>query len=137
MCRLQAAESLCATRRGRVTIRTAATIPAVFEAWHVVRFGRRCRCPQPRTTKKAVIRTLEHSNRTTCSGHEHAVTRQIRDRFQNSSYPEIRRLDCAFADGVLLVRGRLASFYLKQVAWSLIVGAANFDHFDDQIEVAL
>jgi len=42
-----------------------------------------------------------------------AAGQRARAQLQSSSYPELRRLDCTFAEGVLTVRGQLPSFYLK------------------------
>lgn len=60
---------------------------------------------------------------------------RARDRLHGSSYPELRRLDCSLAGGVLTVRGRVASFYLKQVAWSLVAEIADVHEYADGIEV--
>jgi osmotically-inducible protein OsmY len=38
----------------------------------------------------------------------------------NSHYMELRRLACDFHDGVLTLHGRVSSFYLKQVAQTVV-----------------
>ena len=40
--------------------------------------------------------------------------------YQASHYPMMKRLHCEFADGALIISGHLPSFYLKQVAQTLI-----------------
>jgi hypothetical protein len=65
---------------------------------------------------------------------EHAAMR-ARAQLQNSSYPELRGLDCSFAEGVLTVHGRLPSFYLKQVVWSLVAQLAEIEEVADGIEI--
>ena len=66
---------------------------------------------------------------------EHAATR-ARAELRSSSYPELRGLDCSFAAGVLTVRGRLPSFYLKQIVWSLVGELSGISEFVDRIDVA-
>jgi osmotically-inducible protein OsmY len=41
-------------------------------------------------------------------------------RLRLSGYLELRRLSCDFREGTLTLRGRVATFYLKQVAQELI-----------------
>jgi hypothetical protein len=37
-----------------------------------------------------------------------------------SAYPDLRRLRCDFHDGVVSIRGRLPSFFLKQMAQTIV-----------------
>ena len=60
---------------------------------------------------------------------------RARAQLQSSAYLEIRQLDCTFAEGVLTVEGRLPSFYLKQVMWSLLGRLAEIHEVADRVEV--
>jgi hypothetical protein len=82
-----------------------------------------------------MIQNLKFTSQGADARGEDSIACEVRARLRNSSYPEIRRLECARANGVLAVRGRLASFYLKQVAMALIAGVAELDGFEDGIEV--
>ncbi|HEY2252076.1 MAG TPA: BON domain-containing protein, partial [Planctomycetaceae bacterium] len=57
-------------------------------------------------------------------------------RLRESPYGAVRRLSCEFADGVLTLRGNVASFFHKQVAQQSVVGLEGVDQVDNQIEVA-
>ena len=39
---------------------------------------------------------------------------------QSSPYPDVRSISCEFQDGVIVLRGQVDSFYLKQVAQETI-----------------
>ncbi len=49
-----------------------------------------------------------------------AIERAARRELQRSSYLAIRRVECRYRDGVLTLRGRLPSFFLKQVAQTAV-----------------
>ena len=54
------------------------------------------------------------------SEEKQVVQAEARLRLQRSGYPELRLIRCAFHEGVLTLRGRVTSFYLKQIAQTLI-----------------
>ncbi|HEX5444494.1 MAG TPA: hypothetical protein VFW87_11715 [Pirellulales bacterium] len=56
-------------------------------------------------------------------------------RLQNSSYPSHRRLRCSFRAGVLIVQGRVPSYYQRQMAWALVADLDGIDRFVDRVEV--
>lgn len=56
-------------------------------------------------------------------------------RLQNSPYPSHRRLHCDFRAGVLIVRGQVSSYYLRQMVWALVGDLDGMDRFVDRIEV--
>ena len=43
----------------------------------------------------------------------------IQDRFRRSPYLPLRYIECRLEDGVLVLRGRVPTFYLKQLAQSV------------------
>ncbi len=55
--------------------------------------------------------------------------------FQRSSYRALRDVGCTYHDGVLTLRGCLSSFYLKQVAQTLVRDLPSVERIDNQIEV--
>jgi osmotically-inducible protein OsmY len=48
------------------------------------------------------------------------VQPEAQSRLRNSGYHELYLVSCDFHEGVLTLRGRVSSFYLKQVAQELI-----------------
>ena len=56
-------------------------------------------------------------------------------RLQNSPYPSHRRLRCSFRAGVLIVQGRVSSYYLRQMAMALLADLDGVDQFVDRVVV--
>lgn len=56
-------------------------------------------------------------------------------RLRESPYSAVRRLSCDFADGVLTLRGHVASFFHKQVAQQSVSGLEGVDQINNQIIV--
>lgn len=54
---------------------------------------------------------------------------------RRSSYRELRGISCYFHEGVLTLRGRLPSYYLKQVAQTLVVRTVAHCAVVNRIEV--
>ena len=48
----------------------------------------------------------------------------------------MQHLSCAFRAGVLTLRGRLPSYYLKQVALAVVATVEGVERINDQVEVA-
>jgi hypothetical protein len=64
------------------------------------------------------------------------VGRLAESRLRCSAYLPVRRLSCEFRAGVLTVRGRLPSYYLKQVALAEVAAVEGVRRIDDQVQVA-
>ncbi len=65
-----------------------------------------------------------------------SALRDIQSAFSACSYPPIRGLICDCRDGALVVSGKLPSFYLKQVAISLVTKNLRAGiRFEQAIEV--
>jgi hypothetical protein len=71
-----------------------------------------------------------------------AVTTQAQDiadlaqaKLRASAYPGLRVLDCDFQDGVLVIRGRVCSYYLKQLAQTLIRQMPGIKVIQNQVRV--
>jgi osmotically-inducible protein OsmY len=55
---------------------------------------------------------------------------------QASPYLQLRTIDCDCRDGVVTLRGRVTSFFLKQMAQTLAGGVVGMERISNQIEVA-
>ncbi len=76
-------------------------------------------------------------SRTDCHGCPHPcrVTEAARDRLQRSPYPIVRRLSCEYQGGVLILRGRVPSFYYKQLAQETVTGIEGVSQVVNETEV--
>ena len=64
------------------------------------------------------------------------ILRQARQALQGSSYLPLRRVACDFSDGQLQLRGKVESFYLKQLAQSIVgMALAREVQLDNQLRV--
>lgn len=59
----------------------------------------------------------------------------VKDRLQGSAYPSMRRLECEVYDGVLILSGRVPSFFEKQVAQETLAGLAGVKRIINCVEV--
>jgi len=65
----------------------------------------------------------------------HAVLAAVRAQLQESPYPGIRRIACEFREGVLTLRGRLPSFYQKQVVQTLAGRVQGIREIQNRVDV--
>ena len=63
------------------------------------------------------------------------VEARVTDLLRRSVYPEIRRVTCEFHEGMLFLRGRVSSYYLKQVAQAVVLKMGSFEELNNQLEV--
>jgi osmotically-inducible protein OsmY len=61
--------------------------------------------------------------------------RQAESRLRDSSYVGLRKVRCDFHEGVLTLRGRVPSFYTKQLAQSLAACVPGVEEVVNRIEV--
>ena len=54
---------------------------------------------------------------------------------RRSRYPALRAVSCDYQDGVLVLRGCLPSYYLKQVAQEVVARLDGVQAVDNQIQV--
>jgi hypothetical protein len=57
-------------------------------------------------------------------------------RLRRSGYLALQHLSCDFRGGVLTLRGRLPSYYLKQVALAAVATVEGVRRIDDRVEIA-
>jgi hypothetical protein len=58
-----------------------------------------------------------------------------KSRLQQSPYPEVRNVSCEVRDGVLLLSGRVSSYYFKQLAQTLVADANGVMQVNNQVNV--
>ncbi len=55
---------------------------------------------------------------------------------RDSSYPQIRSLNCTFHDGVLTLGGQVPNYHLKQVAQSAVRSIEGVIRVDNKVTVS-
>ena len=65
-----------------------------------------------------------------------AVQAEAHSRLRKSGYHELHLVSCDFHEGVLTLRGRVSSFYLKQIAQELIRRLKGVEEVNNRLEVA-
>ncbi len=56
-------------------------------------------------------------------------------RLRRSSYREVRCVTCEFHEGILTLRGRVPTYYLKQIAQSLVCRMEGVAEINNRVEV--
>ena len=65
-----------------------------------------------------------------------AVVDEARRLFEQSPYLPVRDLTCEFHEGALIIRGRVPTYYLKQVAQTIAQKVAGVEEILNRVEVA-
>lgn len=65
-----------------------------------------------------------------------AVQVQAQEMLERSNYLALRRLRCECHDGQLVISGRVPTYYLKQVAQSIVRQVPHVRRIDNQVDVA-
>ena len=76
-----------------------------------------------------------HVNPNTHTATSDRVVEDLERRFRQSTYCPIRNLKCDFHEGVLTIRGRLPSYYLKQVAQTIARNVDGVEEVVNRVEV--
>ena len=63
------------------------------------------------------------------------VQAKAQSRLRKSGYHQLQHISCEFHEGVLTLRGRVSSFYLKQVAQTLINQLDGVGEVNNRLEV--
>ena len=63
------------------------------------------------------------------------ITREAAARLRRSAYAPVRRVLCAYEDGVLVLFGQLSSYFHKQVAQEAVADLAGVRQVRNDIEV--
>jgi osmotically-inducible protein OsmY len=56
-------------------------------------------------------------------------------RLRQGLYLELRQVECSWHTGVLQLRGHVSSYYLRQIAQTLVQGLDGVEAIDNQLEV--
>jgi hypothetical protein len=64
-----------------------------------------------------------------------SVLKETRIRFQCSPYPELHDIHCDFHEGVLTMRGCVSSFFLKQIAQTIVFSIESIDAIENCLTV--
>ena len=64
------------------------------------------------------------------------VQAEAQSRLRTSGYHELHLVSCEFHEGVLTLRGHVSSFYLKQVAQTLIRDLDGVGEINNRLDVA-
>ena len=67
---------------------------------------------------------------------QRAMAASIQSRLRESPYLALRRVVCEIRDGALLLRGRVPSYYMKQVAQSIAYCVENTLEIHNPLDVA-
>ena len=70
------------------------------------------------------------------SKEKQVVQAEAQSRLRKSGYHELHVVSCEFHEGVLTLRGRVSSFYLKQVAQEVIRRLDGAEEVNNRLEVA-
>lgn len=81
-------------------------------------------------TGDAIAKASRHNHVSGTSVEEWAV-----ERLRTSRYSALTNLSCKYRDGALVLRGELASFYLKQLAQVIVAQVAGIERIENHIEV--
>jgi osmotically-inducible protein OsmY len=68
-------------------------------------------------------------------GEKEHMERQAAARLRRSPYSEVRSVACEFHEGLLRLRGRVSSFYLKQVAQTAVMDLDGVEEIHNHLEV--
>lgn len=64
-----------------------------------------------------------------------AVVAVAERRLENSGYSVLKRVQCRFDAGTLTLSGRVPSFYMKQVAQTLVMSLQSVQFVDNRLDV--
>ena len=74
--------------------------------------------------------TTKQANPKTC-----LVVALAESKLREGHYLALREVTCQFCEGVLILRGRVPSFYLKQVAQTVVRNIEEVAPIDNRLEV--
>lgn len=63
------------------------------------------------------------------------ILRSAIERFQDSTYTQLRTIDCDFHEGILTLRGIVTSFFLKQLAQVTVADIRGVEVVFNRLEV--
>lgn len=64
------------------------------------------------------------------------LSRRVERRLEESGYPELRNLNVSQGPHRILLEGKVRTYFLKQVAQTLVLSLPGVDAVENQIEVS-
>ena len=89
--------------------------------------------PENRTGRRSL--PLERQE-TRLSKEKAAIEAEALSRLRTSGYRQLGGVSCEFHEGVLTLRGRASTFYLKQVAQTLVRNLDGVGEINNRLDVA-
>jgi osmotically-inducible protein OsmY len=65
------------------------------------------------------------------------IALEIQRRLRSAGHPNLRHIQCEYRDGVVVLRGRVSSYYAKQLAQSVLLVDPAVNNIENLIEVAV
>ncbi len=78
---------------------------------------------------------MDHQRDQGCESRPKNVLVAASDRLSQSPYPVLGHLECDYHDGVLILSGRVRSFYEKQLAQESVRSLVGVDQIVNDVEV--
>lgn len=78
--------------------------------------------------------TLEHSE-THAFTHRLDPAEMAESHLRSNSYLALKNISCEFRQGVLILKGNVPTYYLKQVAQAVVAPTAGVERIVNEIEV--
>jgi osmotically-inducible protein OsmY len=63
------------------------------------------------------------------------IQARVESRLKRSSYAELHGVSCDYHEGVVTLRGRVSSYYLKQMAQALVFRLDGVQELNNRVEV--
>jgi osmotically-inducible protein OsmY len=79
--------------------------------------------------------TLEQRSVTFPATHAVRIRETAESRLRNSSYCPVRTICCDYHEGVLILRGRVSAYYLKQIAQAAVAEMDGVLEIANRIQV--
>ncbi|MEO8269805.1 MAG: BON domain-containing protein [Aureliella sp.] len=90
-------------------------------------------------TVQPVLNAISHlrdqSNGNAGHGETHSLRHQVARALCDSPYSELKRAKCETHDDTIVLRGQVSSYYLKQMAQSLVARVAPAARIRNQLQV--
>lgn len=88
-----------------------------------------------RQTHTQALRADYYEQQTSPLETRQTIERAAGTRLRRSGYHTVRSVSCRFRHGVLILEGRVPSYYLKQIAQTRVGGLAGVEKLDNRVQV--
>ncbi len=65
------------------------------------------------------------------------IESEVRESLQSTQHAALRHIECSVHDDTVILRGRVPSYYLKQMAQVKVTCVAGIEQVDNRIEVVI